>query len=61
VSDESLNNAKTFSAQQFVRADFTTPPGITRAIPRNVRRQQRVEVQLAAQRFVPHLKPGVHE
>ena len=53
--------ASALRAEQFVRADFTTPPGITHAIPRNVRRQQRVEVQLAAQRFIPHLKPGVHE
>ena len=53
--------ASALRAEQFVRADFTTPPGITHAIPRNVRRQQCIEVQLAAQRFVPHLKPGVHE
>src|SRR5260221_6563593 len=53
--------AAALRAKQFVRADFTTPPGITHAIPRNVLRQQRVEVQLAAQRFVAHLKPGVHE
>src|ERR1700724_96079 len=53
--------AASLRAKQFVRADFTTPSGITRAIPRNVRRQQRVEVQPAAQRFVAHLKLGMHE
>ena len=47
--------------KQFVAADFRTPTGVARAVTREVRSQQRVETQLAAQRFIEHFELGVHE
>ena len=47
--------------EQVVAADFRTPTGVARALARNVRSQQRVETQLAAQRLIEHFELGVHE
>ena len=47
--------------EQVVAADFRTPTGVARALARDVRGQQRVETQLAAQRLIQHLESGVHE
>ena len=47
--------------EQFVVADFRAPSGIAGAKTGKMRRQQRVEAQLAPQRFIEHLDFGVHE
>ena len=45
-------NAVALGVDQCAGADFRTPPGIAGAESRQVRRQQRVETQLPAQRLV---------
>ena len=47
--------------EQVVTADFRTPARVVRALACNMRSQQRVETQLAAQRLIKHFELGVHE
>ena len=54
-------NIFTLSADEFDTSDFTTPAGVAGTKTSQVRRQQRVQAQLAAQRFIEHLELGVHQ
>ena len=54
-------NAFAPGMEQVAGADFRTPPGIAGAVTRNVRSQQRVEAQLAAQGLIQHFDFGMHQ
>src|SRR6516164_8127614 len=45
--------------EQFHCTDFATPSGISRAVSRNVRSKQRIQLQFALKRLVKNLEPGV--